>query len=222
MQIPVYDDTSWLTSLFRVVGAYVADGINNSVRLPNRDPVGLGAYQITFDFPRADEITQKYPFRNEQGDPVTLIHFAIDDITNEPLGFGENIIQETPDQAEFFLTPEEAEKHLVNFDVGVWASEASGGSTARLVAYQTLHQIFGPPSQRQRFNSLTEGLQVLNFSGGRFLQETINDLIIFRTIDTELTVRAYSRHIVADQIIVDNIDIDPDLLFGDTVIIDVP
>lgn len=215
-----YNPTNWLPTLFRAIHDFVLDEINKWIEVDDV-PSGLQAYEIVFDFPPAVDAADKIPFRNEQGKPVTLIHFAVDDIDNMPLGIGESIISETVDEDEFTVVQQEAERHTINFDVGIWATDASGGSTSRLVAYQMLSRLFGTPSAREHFQTVTGGIDIISFRGGRFIQETINDIRIFRTIDSELIVRAYSHNDVLQQTLVGEVEQNSGLIIGDEIIIDV-
>jgi hypothetical protein len=217
-----YDDTNWLPSLFRTLNDFISGAVDSSVQGNSGGNSGLKVYRLTFDFPAAATVADELPFRGEDGRPQSIIHFVIDDIDNHPLGMGDNVVDEILSEDELTLIPVEAEMHMVNFDVGIWATDASGGSTARLVAYQMLSQVFGPTSAKESFQTLTGGLEIVSFRGGRMIQETVNDIRLYRVIDSELIIRAYSRQNVPDQPVVGDVAQNTGLIIGDTIIIDVP
>jgi hypothetical protein len=190
-QTNVYDPENWLVSMHRAVEEYVKDGIDAMWTKPVNQNLGLKAYDVIFDFPAADELNIKIPFRNEDGDPVTLIHLVIDDIENRKLGFGTDYIKEEVLLGSVF--PTEGERHVVNFDVGIWATDASGGVTSRLVTYQALNQLFHGPSAWNKFEKLTDGLQIVAWNGGRMVQDRINDILVYRTIDCTLVIDLFSQ-----------------------------
>jgi hypothetical protein len=92
---------------------------------------------------------------------------------------------------------QEAMQHILNFDVGVWASAQSGGGTTRMEVVQALHNIFGPAKSRQDVEAATDGIVVVSFNGGRFVLDRINDLPVWRAMDMTLELHVFSRHIPA-------------------------
>jgi hypothetical protein len=188
----------------------VKEEINNAVTDDNDDPVGLDIYDVEMDWPTAADTARDIQLEK------TLIHFVIDDINSTKLGFGEDTVNATevlavapePDIVKF----QSARMHEINFDVGVWASDKSGGSTSRLVTYQMLDTLFGSTQARRRFQTATKGVQIIRFNGGTFITERVNDVRTFRIIDCELVVRVFSRHTVEDRVIVEEIVQDPDLV----------
>lgn len=215
-----YNEADWLPSLFRSLSDFVSIEINKWVKDGNNQNAGLEVYEISFDFPAAFDDPALVPLRNADGRPVTLIHFVVDDIDNMPVGIGSNEIKETVDEDTYIVTTQEAEAHVVNFDVGIWATDASGGSSSRLVAYQMLSRLFGPPSAREHFQSVTGGVEIMSFRGGRMIQETVNDIRVYRVIDCTLVARVYSANDVVPVTLVGEIDQDSGLIIGDTIIVD--
>ena len=90
-----------------------------------------------------------------------------------------------------------AHRHLLNFDVGIWSSDRAGGLTTRLRAYAVLNNIFlGALAQEavKRFTSSGDGyLELMEFTGGRFITERVNDVNMYRTVDATLIIRVFSR-----------------------------
>lgn len=220
-QTNLYDGRTWLETLFRSVEEFIKTGIDNYIK-NGSTPVGLWAYDVVMDFPTAAEPAEKLPFKKDDK-PVTLIHLAIDEIQNVPLGMGDGTyaeaVVEGDDENAGEVYPEEAEGHEVNFDIGIWATDASGGSSSRLAAYQMLNSLLGGPSAQDFFHARTGGVEIRSFNGGRFLMETVNDLRLYRVVDSELVVRVFSRKIVIPQVLVDDIDQTQGLTVGDEIIV---
>jgi hypothetical protein len=198
-QTNVYVPESWLESTLRAISEYVKTGLNNSV-IVSGNPVGLytptnlgGIYELIMEFPSPETLREKVPL------PRTLVHFEIDAIDDRILGMGKNELRTnlvlTPGSES--VNPQEGREHRVNFDVGVWTSDRAGGSTARLRVYEILTNLFhGSRAQKALDSAVNAGdgrIEILQFSGGRFLTETINDITTYRTIDGNLEVRVFSR-----------------------------
>lgn len=149
-----------------------------------------------------------------------LVTVNIDDLDNQALGFGNNVVsgeitEPTEDEAGKVLEYA-ARMHMVNIDLGIIASDKAGGSSARLQGYEMLDSMFGSPFKRQRFRELTDGIEIVSFTGGRFAKDTINDIRVFRVVGAELVVRVYSRDVASDEIIiVDDVIQNPSLVIGD-------
>jgi hypothetical protein len=152
---------------------------------------GLNVFDVVMDYP----ISAAGPVEADLS--KTIIHFEIDDIVNIKLGFGSDVVESvyTPgDVANPATTSErEARCHRVNYDVGVWASDLSGGATSRLVAYEILDKALGGEMARQKCKSVTGGVEITSFNGGKFVIDTLNDVRVFRVVDSALDVRVYSR-----------------------------
>jgi hypothetical protein len=191
LQTQTYDPENWLVTLQRTLKEYAATGFQNSVKDNNGNPVGLNLYEIIFEFPSTVDPLQKVPFEK------TLIHFEFDDIVNEELGFGDNIFRTNYDEATDTIRPQEGKMHRVNFDVGIWTSDRAGGTTHRLRAYQVLENLFhGSRARKALFRASTHGdggIEILQYTGGRFITERVGDVVTYRSVDGQLEVRVFSR-----------------------------
>lgn len=192
---------NWLVSLHRAVKDYVETQINEYVKDDADLAAGLSVFQAVFEWPESDDLATSSELAK------TTIHFIIDDIDSRKLGFGDDVVAgiEIPGGgvAADTVQPQEAQMHQINFDIGIWASDKSGGVTSRLVAYQMLQRILGSTSGRRAFQEGTGGIEVISFNGGRFITDRVNDVRVFRTIDSELVVRVFSRVIGGQLTIVD-------------------
>jgi hypothetical protein len=186
-----YNPEEYLTSSIRALEQYAKDAFHKAVRDSNDNPVGNQVFEIIMEYPEANQLPHKTPLTK------TLIHFAIDDIENPDLGFGDNIFRENYDPVTKTSRPQEARLHRINFDVGVWTSDRAGGTTMRLRAYEILTNLFkGSIAETLAYNAMSQNdgsLEILRFSGGRFFQEKINDIVTYRIADCMLDVRVYSR-----------------------------
>jgi hypothetical protein len=202
----------WLTSTFDALTDYITGEIDGYVKDNLNADAGLNVFEISFDFPAAD------------GQPVsaeidkTIIHFIVDDIDNGRLGFGQQYVSsvETVEGGVTSVVPAEARPHVVNFDVGIWASDQSGGTTARLRAYEMLDKLLASDIARRKCADATDGVEIRSFRNGRFITDTINDIRVFRVVGAELVVRVYGRDIDAPAVVVDEEpDVDPDVVIDD-------
>jgi hypothetical protein len=170
-----FDPDIWLESLIRVIESYVQ---KNSSAI----------YDIRFSFPEADERAEFVKL------PKTVIHFEIDDIDNPRFGMGDNVVEQVYNEAAFTVTGIEAIPHVVNMDVGVWASPNSGGVTARLRAYQLLSRLFaGSEAYEKAINEAD--FEIVNFTGGSFVREKVSDVPLFRVVGITLVVRVFERRV---------------------------
>ena len=209
MSVTEFNPDLWLETLHRSIKDYVRNEIDNFILDDLDAPAGLQAYDVEMDWPESVDTARDIQLEK------TLIHFVADDIDSTKLGFGEDLVNATellqvaplPDLVQYH----EARMHVVNYDVGIWASDKSGGSSSRLVAFQMLDRIFGGPQARRKFKTDTKGVQVIRFNGGTFITERVNDIRTFRVIDCELVVRVFSRVKIDDRIIVEEIVQDPDM-----------
>jgi len=211
MSVTEFDPDNWMTSLHRALEEYVRNEIDEYVQAAG-NPVGLQVYEIVFDFPDSAEIAKESEL------PKTIIHFAVDDVDNIRLGFGNNftnsVEEDRVEPASDLIRYHEGNGHVVNFDVGVWASDQSGGSTARLIVYQMLYKLFGTQLGKEKLRESID-VEIQRFNGGRFIIDKINDVRVFRIIDCEMVARVYSRTIgdplvIVDQeaVVDDNLEID--------------
>lgn len=194
-----FDADNWLVSLNRALSSAVLVEIDAAFADNLNNDAGLEAFQVVFDWPESSQVAEFVQL------PKTVIHFAVDDIDNRLLGLGENQVAATEDLVvdPDTVTWEEAQCHIVNYDIGVWASDKSGGHTSRLVVYQMLQSLLNTEIGKRKLREATGGVEVMRFNGGRFITDRINDVRIFRVIDAELVVRVYSRAVDTPVAIVD-------------------
>ena len=174
----LYNPELWLESSIRSLEEYLQRGFDQAI------------YEIYLGFPAAGEINRRMPFRR------TLVHLEIDDIDDRILGFGEVTTDNyNPDTGT--VRPQDANEHRIDLDIGAWADDASGGTTARLRAYQILTTLLhGPLATRSLFDATENGdggLEIIEFNGGRFLVERVDDLPVYRIVNCTLTIRIFSR-----------------------------
>lgn len=171
-----FDPVEWLTSATRALEDYV------------RNALGDDDVQVEMSFPNTDTITKETPLAK------VLIHFEQDNIENPVLGFGVPG-KEVVDVDEGSWALYEAAWHEINFDVGVWVSAEMGGATKRMQVYQQLVTMFGTALGRIDLNETTGGVKVVNFHGGRFALDRVNDLPIWRAMEMTLICQVFSKHI---------------------------
>lgn len=197
--LKAYDPESWLVTLLRGVEAYAKWGIQNYdpdanwLYHPTDNPNGI--FEVVMGWPHDVGTTRKVPLERN------LIHFEVDDVDGNPMGFGDNVFNWNYDPQSETVTPQEAQSHRVNFDIGIWTSAKSGGTTYRAIARQMLDEFFLGPRAIRSLMAATDagngGLEIMNFTGGRFLTETINDVPTYRGAEATLEVRCYSRTRIA-------------------------
>lgn len=212
-QTNLFDPFNWLTSLQRSLKEYVEDFIDQYVLDAFHQPIGLDVYEVVMDFSEAAAMAEKMPLEK------SIIHLEIDQITNELMGYGDGIVREYVDD-NGDIREEEGQKHRVNFDVGTWSSDRSGGSTSRLSMYEMLTGAFHGPKATYNMVGATQGVKIVSWLGGRFIQETINDIPVFRTVDAELIVDVFSRKEVGPTTVVTDIDFNDGIYIGDELIVD--
>lgn len=196
------DPLDWLPSTVRALNDYISSRFAAAV-----SGEGLQAYEIIMSYPTADSLPKGAEFIK------TIIHFDIDDITTRKLGFGTDIISAAvvngigvPGQAGSSpgtVTEHQAMRHEISFDVGIWASDESGGVTARLRAYQYLNKFLSGEIARQKCLAATDGVEIMSYNSGRFVTQTINDVRVFCVVGAELEVRVFSRDDADPEILVD-------------------
>jgi hypothetical protein len=174
-----YDPEIFLESTTRTIKEYVETNINTRI------------YQVIMEFPGAQLDAGQLPMSK------TLIHFELDDDDNKPVGFGDGMFQDNY-QVGVGIFPQYAARHMFTFDVGIWASDKSGGTTSRMRAKQLLNFLFdmnnGGAKRMGDFSDNGDGrIEVLSFSGGRFVLDSANDVRLYRMVDCQLGVRVFSR-----------------------------
>lgn len=197
-QVHTYNPETWLESTLRALEEYVGDRLNSAVQVSG-NPVGLydpntnpgGPFQLIMEFPNDDQMRQKVPLVR------SMVHMELDSIDSKVVGFGRRIVRENYDFVSQTHSPQEAGWHELNFDVGIWTSDRSGGTTSRMRLYQILDNAFRGVLAQEALDdavSVDDGrIEILRFTGGRFITETINDVITYRSVDGTLEVRVFSR-----------------------------
>jgi hypothetical protein len=174
-----YDPEKYLESTVHDLKNYVESGFNTRI------------YQIVMEFPGAYLDASEMPMRK------TIVHFEIDDIRDEYTGFGIEPMRADYSEDETTVQGRWAGMHHINFDVGVWASDDSGGTTSRLRAKQILTQLFGYPSSVEALRQFSDGgdgsIEIVQWSGGMNAQDRVNDIRVYRAMNMTLDVRVFSR-----------------------------
>lgn len=175
----VYDPEKWLETTIRGIKDYVTNAINTRI------------YDVIMEFPAP--ILEKYQMPLKK----TVIHFEVDDMPERLVGMGDNTFAMNYDALSQTVNPQEAREQRINFDVGVWASDESGGTTSRMRAKQILSTLFGGSQGITALRTVTDGgdgsVEILRYEGGRFAIDTINDVRVYRMVDAQLEVRVFSR-----------------------------
>jgi hypothetical protein len=181
----------WLETAVRGLKDYAVTGFNDAVLDDLNNPTGSDVYEIVMEFPSDELINTLVPGKK------TLIHFELDDIRDETLSFGRNIAAQVYDNVNFTLTQREGRRHILNFDVGIWTWDKSGGTTARLRAREVLSNLFTGGLATENLRTATDGgdgqLELLSFAGGHFITEAINEVRVFRMVNANLMIRVFSR-----------------------------
>lgn len=225
MTITKFNPEEWMETLIRGLKDYAEEGFKNSVTDPSNNAVGDQVYTVIMEYPESGSQLFKAPVDK------TIIHFEIDDIVDRELGFsgmGQTIVKETYDPDLQQVIPQEGVEHRVNFDVGIWTSDRAGGITARARAYQNLVRLFqGKLAFDDLFNATKRtdagefdgALEILDFTGGRFVTDMINDVTMYRMVNCNLDIRCYSRTSPLRTPIptIEGIFQDPELIIDDNV-----
>lgn len=179
VQTNFYDPEKFLESTVRTIKEYVETYINTRI------------YEVVMEFPGALYDAGEMPMKK------TVIHFELDDQEGKPVGFGDGMFADNY-VAGVGNFPQYAAVQLFTFDVGIWASDSSGGTTSRMRAKQYLSFLLdmnnGGAKKLGDFSDNGDGrIEVLSFSGGRFVLDSANDVRLYRMVDCQLVVRVYSR-----------------------------
>lgn len=173
-----YDPDAYLVSAGRSIHDYVRD------QLLARADIG-DVVDVEMSYPDTRDWTKDSPLER------SLVHFELDDDPAMILGFG--VPQTLDDQGDDTAIVSEPQVHHLNYDVGIWTSPQSGGTTKRAQLRQALRDIFGTATGRVAFNEATEGLQAIEFGGGSDVLDRVNSLPIYRTTGITLVVSVFSR-----------------------------
>lgn len=198
-----FNPDKWLVSMFRALETYVTTALGTDAQI----------YDLEMSYPDAGVIAKKMPLKK------TIVHFDIDDPRLIPFGLGDNVVDQVYDETGHTIEEWEAHCHEVDINVGIWASVESGGVSARLEARQDLDRLFVGPAAFTACMTITNGIEIMSFSGGQFANDTINDLPVFRVVDANLRVRVYSRTKKVPITFIDNIQQLPELQITGEVII---
>jgi len=204
MSIIQYDPENWLLTTVRSLVSYTKNALDPSDAILYVD--------AGFPIDGNGEWTKPSPLDR------TLIHFEQDDATNPTWGFG--IVGKSTYTPPAGSNPgteriDEAQPHMVNFDLGVWASVESGGATARMKYQQELANLFGRAGGKQDLYDATGGIWVVSFSGGRHVLDRVNDMPVWRVTDMTLVVRVVSRHLGQEVVVPDNAVFEEDFTITD-------
>jgi len=185
-----YDPEAWLETTVRCLKEYLEQEFLESIS-DGANYVGDQAYEIVAEFPGTALDIGKIPLHR------TVIHFEIDDIQSRIVGFGDNVFATTYDSGTSQNTDRTGEVHRLTLDVGIWAFDASGGTTSRLRAKQILQSALGGARGIIRMREFSDGgdstIDVLGFSGGHFILDKINDMTVYRMVECNLELRVFSR-----------------------------
>jgi hypothetical protein len=200
-QINVFNPDAFLISFWRALNEYVTANIDQ------------GAFQTQLGYPKADQISREQPLEK------TLIHFEVADMTEEGLGLGDSVTGQEYDEILKTIVEWEAHRHVIDMDIGIWASAESGGVTLRLEARQLLSKLFNGPRARLLCMTTTEGIEILSIGGGRNFTDEINSVPVWRMVDIVLRLRVFSRTKLVPIPFIDGVDQSPGIEIDDTVII---
>lgn len=187
-----FDPDNWVTSLQRSLESYLATKLDPAV------------YEIVADYPDPDQLAKRMPLDK------TLVHFAMEDPRQMIFGLGDNFVDDE-EGGDGSIERWEARCHEVTYDIGVWASPESGGTTSRMEAREALDNLFNGSQAQAACLAATDGVDVRSLTGGRCVQETINELIVYRMVDIALVVRVFSRVRAAVVQTAEDIDYVPEL-----------
>lgn len=177
----VYDPEKWFETTMRTLKDYVEANVNTRI------------YDVVMEFPGATVDSEKLPMKK------SIIHFELDALDSGPLGFGDGSFRDNYNATDQTIQPQYAEMQVLTLDVGVWASDSSGGLTARMRARQSLEFLFGMNNggikRLQDFSDNGDGrIEILSFTGGRNIQDSnTNGIRLYRMVDCQLVVRVFSR-----------------------------
>lgn len=196
-----FNPDAWLSSLTKALRDYAATKLDPDL------------YDLVMSWPSADEIASRMPL-----DKV-IVHFEVAEPRQMFFGLGDNVVNATYDETAGTILEQEAHCHEVTLDVGVWASAETGGPEARLEAREILDSLFNGPTAFDACMAATQGVEIRRFSGGRNLNDAVNDVAVWRMVDIELIVRVYSRTLKVPQTFISQINQEPGIRIDDIVII---
>lgn len=194
MSQTTYNADKYLTSAIRALSDYIHNAFDADL------------VQVISEFPPPD--SWETPLAK------VVVHLELDGDEARPVGFGNGgFTRMTYDALATKTSWEEATAwHRLNFDVGVWAFQEAGGSTARMEAQEKLGQLFNGPTALQEASTTMEGVRVVSFLGGRHFTDTINGQPVWRAMDMALIVEVCGRRTFVADDAVTGFEQDPDLV----------
>lgn len=172
-----YDPDHYLTSTIRALTGYITNAF---------DP-DLVSVIPEFPAPNAWELPV----------PKVIIHLELDNDDPQPIGFGTFSRITYDDATQTTVTEEATAWYRLNFDVGIWAFQEAGGSTARMETQEVLKQLFIGNQADLDLAAATNGIHLAepssSFTGGRHITDTINGQPVWRVMDMSLIVRVAGR-----------------------------
>lgn len=180
MTVTNFDPEKWLETCVRGVKDFAEEAFD------------LDVYEVVMEFPGAELDSREAPWKK------TVVHFNIDAQDDGLLGMGDSPLEWNYSAPEHAVFPQWGAFHVINFDVGIWATDKSGGPTSRMRAKQHLWNLFGGPTGIINLRAATDGgdgaVEIVNFTGGHnTIDSTTNDVRVYRTVDCSLEVRVFSR-----------------------------
>lgn len=173
-----YDPEKFFETTVRTLKEYVETNMNTRI------------YDVVMEFPGAQIDAGELPLKK------AVIHFELDDHDTKPVGFGDQMFRDNYDPVGKEIFPQYAAMQVFTFDVGVWTDDATGGTTTRMRAKQYLNFLFdlNGAQRLQEFSDNGDGrIEVLSFTGGRFVLDHANDVRLYRMVDCQLVLRVFSR-----------------------------
>jgi hypothetical protein len=202
--IPVVDPSpyKWLETLQHGIYGFVTSKLNNN-----------NVWDVRMAYPQNDELDEFVP--QEKG----IITFEVDDISSVDTGLGDKIVETIVNEFTGTVIQVEHQAYEINFDVGIWTTHKSGGTTARMRAFQYLAAMFVGPSA---FNEVKTkiGAEIVSFRGGSFVNDEVNGVVVFRGVDTSLICRVFVRKHLEPELYIASIHQDPTILITEEIIID--
>lgn len=173
--IPQYNPDEFLTSLWDSLEGYLKAHLDTDI------------YDVQLGYPDILNLDKTVPF------PKALISFDINDLNPMALGLGESSVNEFHDEFDRTTQTWEAFQYEPAFAVNIFAAAQNGGPNARLNAMQSLSYLFNGPRAREEMMQVTDGIEILGFTGGRFVLDTLADQPVWRVVDLELKLRVFGR-----------------------------
>src|SRR5678816_2455591 len=160
--IPQYNPDEFLTTMWDSLEGYLNAHLDTDI------------YDIQLGYPDITNLDRTIPF------PKALISFDIADMNPMPLGLGESSVNEFYDEEGRTTQTWEAYQYEPDFGVYIFAAAQNGGPNARLNIMQSLSYLFNGPRAREEMMQQTDGIEILSFTGGRFVLDQLADQPVWR------------------------------------------